>query len=137
MTRIRFYTDVDEPLSLIHHLATQALARQRHVTLYLQSREAAQVFSDGLWQHTPEGFLPNALADVPHAAQTPLQLAWLPAQIQQDDILINLQPAQPLFFGRFRHLFEVVSTEEAAKAAARQRWAFYRDRGYEVQHMKQ
>jgi len=29
----------------------------------------------------------------------------------------------------------LISSEEADKITGRQRWAFYRDRGYEIQHM--
>lgn len=136
MTRIRFYTDVAEPQALIRQLAGQALARQRQVTVYVASQAEAQALSDCLWQSPPDGFLPNALADASHAGLTPVHLAWLPEQIQQDDILLNCQPVQPLFFGRFRHLFEIVPQTDVEKVAARQRWAFYRDRGYEIQHMK-
>jgi DNA polymerase-3 subunit chi len=50
----------------------------------------------------------------------------------QDDILINLQTAHPPFFGRFRLLVELVGTDDDDKVAARVRFRFYRDRGYEV-----
>ncbi|HEY0906922.1 MAG TPA: DNA polymerase III subunit chi [Methylophilus sp.] len=133
MTRVRFYTDVADPLGLTRHLLQQSLVRQRQVTLFLPDQLAAQTLSDGLW--AGDGFLPNALADEVVAPQTPVQLAWLPEHIVQDDLLFNLQPVQPLFFGRFRHLFEIVGVDAADKQAGRQRYAFYRDRGYEIQHM--
>lgn len=136
MTRIRFYTDVQDPQALILHLASQALARQRQVTVYVQDRAQAQALSERLWSEPDALFLPNALADEPMAPHTPVQLAWMPEQIQQDDLMFNCQATQPLFFGRFRHLFEIIAANEADKVAGRQRWAFYRDRGYEVQHIK-
>lgn len=136
MTRIRFYTDIADPHKLIQHLAQQALSRQRKVTIYVRDQAEAAALSAALWQGTPDSFLPNALADAPHAAQTPIQLAWRPEQIQQDDLLFNCQPEQVLFFGRFRHLFEIIPTDDAEMAAGRQRWLFYRERGYEVQHIK-
>ena len=135
MTKIRFYTDVTDQLALMHHLVAQALSRQRHVTIYVPDRERAMQLSDCLWQHEGDSFFPNVLADAAHAALTPVQLAWQPDQIRQDDLLFNCQATLPKFFSRFRHVFELIGTDETEKAAARQRWAFYRDRGYEIQHM--
>lgn len=135
MTRVRFYTNVDDALALIRQLVTAAMARQRQVTVYVRDRQHAVSISDFLWSQPADSFLPNALADTSEATHTPIQLAWLPEQIQQDDVLFNCQPLQPLFFGRFRHLIEIISRDEADKAAGRQRWAFYRDRGYSVEHI--
>lgn len=135
MTKIRFYTDVTDRAALIQHLVSQALSRQRHVTVYLQGREQAVQLSDRLWQQGADSFFPNALADAEHVALAPVQLVWQPEQVNQDDLLFNCQATLPKFFSRFRHVFELVGTDESDKAAARQRWAFYRDRGYEIQHM--
>ncbi|MDP8567059.1 DNA polymerase III subunit chi [Methylophilus aquaticus] len=136
MTKIRFYTDVADPIVLIRHLAEQALTRQRRVTVYVRDQLHASTLADALWQQPGPSFMPNALADDSHAAYTPLLFAWQPAQIQQDDLLFNCQPEQPTFFSRFRHLFEIIGSDAAEKAAGRQRYAFYRDRGYDIQHIK-
>jgi hypothetical protein len=53
-------------------------------------------------------------------------------KLEKDDILINLQIEHPPFFSRFRYLAELVSNDEADKAAARLKFKFYRDRGYEI-----
>ncbi|WP_029147925.1 DNA polymerase III subunit chi [Methylophilus sp. 5] len=135
MTKIRFYTDVTDPSAMVQQLVSQALARQRSVTIFVSDRDQAQAMGDTLWQQAVESFVPNALADAANAALTPVQLAWLPEQIRQDDLLFNCQASLPKFFSRFRHVFELIGTEEADKVAGRQRWAFYRDRGYEIQHM--
>jgi DNA polymerase-3 subunit chi len=49
-----------------------------------------------------------------------------------DDILLNLRQDQPAFFSRFQRLIEIVGMDDADKAAARVRYKFYRDRGYEI-----
>lgn len=135
MTRIRFYTDIPDRYGLILHLVEQALARERQVTIFVEhAAEAAQV-SDWLWQQSSL-FIANVTADDPHAAFTPVVLAWLPEQIRQDDMLFNCQASLPKFFSRFRHVFELIGAAQQEKAAGRQRYAFYRDRGYEIQHMK-
>lgn len=137
MTKIRFYTDVADPVALVRYLAEQALARQRRVTVYARDLVHADALSQALWQQPAATFMPNVLADAAHAVHTPLVLAWQAEHIQQDDMLFNCQPEQPKFFSRFRHLFEIIGCDDAEKAAGRQRYAFYRDRGYEIQHIKQ
>lgn len=134
MTRVRFYTDIPDRAGLILHLVEQAVARHRQVTIYLESAEAADQLSHSLWQQS--AFIPNVLADAPQASLTPVLLAWLPEQIRQDDMLFNCQAEVPKFFSRFRHLFELIGSAEGEKTAGRQRYAFYRDRGYDIQHMK-
>jgi len=52
--------------------------------------------------------------------------------LAHDDILLNLHTEQPPFFSRFHRLIEIVSAEENDRAAARERFRFYRDRGYEI-----
>lgn len=136
MTKIRFYTEVMDVPAVIQHLLAQALARQRCVTIYVADRDQAQRLGDRLWQQAGDQFYPNALADDAHVNHSPVQLAWQPEQIRQDDLLFNYQTVLPKFFSRFRHVFELIGPDETAKAAGRQRWAFYRERGYEIQHMK-
>lgn len=134
MTRVRFYTDIPDRAGLILHLVEQAVSRQRQVTIYVEQSAEAEKLSDWLWQQS--SFIPNTLADAPHAELTPVLLAWQPEHIRQDDMLFNCQSELPKFFSRFRHVFELIGSAEDEKAAGRQRYAFYRDRGYEIQHMK-
>ena len=47
-------------------------------------------------------------------------------------VLINLHDAAPPFFSRFERLAEIVGADEAGTAAARERFRFYRERGYEL-----
>ena len=47
-------------------------------------------------------------------------------------MLINLALAPPPFFSRFERLAEIVGAEAADAAAGRERYRFYRERGYEL-----
>lgn len=132
MTSIGFYFNVaDKPL-LVNQLVQKALRQHRQVTLFDVDEAAAQAFSDQLWQFEPTSFNANVLASHPLAEVTPVVVEWQVQRVRQDDLLINLQPAQLTMFSRFKHLFEVVGLEEADKAEARKRFAFYRDRGYDI-----
>lgn len=132
MTSIGFYFNVaDKPL-LVNQLVQKALRQHRQVTLFAVDEAAAQAFSDQLWQFEPTSFNANVLASHPLAEVTPVVVEWQVQRVWQDDLLINLQPAQLTMFSRFKHLFEVVGLEEADRAEARKRFAFYRDRGYDI-----
>ena len=47
-------------------------------------------------------------------------------------VLINLQAEPPPFFSRFERLAEIVGIDEEDAVAARARYRFYRERGYEL-----
>ncbi len=48
-------------------------------------------------------------------------------------MLVNLGATTPAFFSRFERLIEVVEANDDERASARERWRFYKDRGYAVQ----
>ena len=58
--------------------------------------------------------------------------ATMAMSLHQHTVLLNLDDAPPPFFTRFTRLLEVVSTEEDDRAKARERFGFYRDRGYAI-----
>jgi len=47
-------------------------------------------------------------------------------------VLVNLHAAPPPFFSRFERMVEIVTRDEADAAAGRERWKFYKARGYEI-----
>jgi len=47
-------------------------------------------------------------------------------------VLINLHASPPPFFSRFERLAEVVGMDDNEVAAGRERWKFYKARGYEI-----
>ena len=46
------------------------------------------------------------------------------------DVIINATRSIPGCFSRFGRMAEIVTHDEAAIAASRDAWRFYRDRGY-------
>ena len=132
MTRIDFYFNVSNKPQVLADLVQTALTKRRQVTICVADASSAAIISAGLWQHKPESFLPNVLANHAAAAQTPVVIHWQEMALQQDELLINLTPNQPTFFSRFTHLVELVGDDEQDKIAARARFKFYRDRGYEI-----
>ena len=132
MTRIDFYFNVANKSQLVADLVQTALNKRRQVTILAADEPAASQLSSDLWQAKPESFLPNVRANALHAAATPVLIGLQGDDLMQDDMLINLTNTEPSFFSRFTHLIELVSEDEQDKMAARLRFKFYRDRGYEI-----
>lgn len=132
MTRIDFYFNVADKPQTISDLVQSSLSKRRLVTILADDESMAGKVSAGLWQKKAESFLPNVLVNHTLAKQTPVIIHWQENALLQDDMLINLTPSTPGFFSRFTHLVELVGDEEHDKIAARQRYKFYRDRGYEI-----
>ena len=80
----------------------------------------------------PTSFLPNVPANHLHAARTPVLIGLQADSFTHDDMLINLASNEPNIFSRFTQLVELVGAVEQDKVAARTRFKFYRDRGYEI-----
>jgi DNA polymerase III subunit chi len=134
MTRIDFYFNVADKHQIIEDLVQSALSKRRQVTIFTDNKIMADKVSVDLWQNKPESFLPNVPANHFLVAQTPVVIHWHENQLFQDDMLINLTTNEPVFFSRFTQLVELVSDVEVEKIAARQRYKFYRDRGYEIKN---
>jgi DNA polymerase III subunit chi len=137
MTRVIFYSNVSDKHAALLVLVHKALAKRHLITLFAESERAANDYSDVLWSRLSTSFFPHVLASHPLANETPIVIDWQHEQLCQDDILVNLTQRQLTIFSRFRQLVELVGTDEQDKALARQRFKFYRDRGYEVLHFNE
>jgi DNA polymerase-3 subunit chi len=141
MTRIEFYFNVADKQILLASLVESALLKRRQVTLLTENCESATQLSNCLWQQNASSFLPHVMANNAHVAKTPIVIACKNNAagqldtIAQDEMLINLTAQEPIFFSRFTHLVEMVGNDESDKKDGRLRYKFYRDRGYEIQHI--
>jgi len=132
MTQIDFYTHVEDKLKTACALAAKAFARGLRLTVHCPDPETAQRLDRLLWTTPATGFLPHCGPDDPLAAETPVIIDCGGDNLLHDQVLLNLRPEWPPFFSRFQRLIEIVSLEEADRAGARERFRFYRDRGYEI-----
>jgi DNA polymerase-3 subunit chi len=132
MTRIEFYFNVADKLAKATELCERAVAKGRQLTLFTQNDAMSSSLQQKLWQHSPTSFLPSAYPLDEISAHAPIIVDAAGSHLIQDDILINLKTEHPPFFSRFRYLVELVGNDEDDKVAARQRYKFYRDRGYQV-----
>ena len=143
MTRIEFYFNVANKHELIENLVQLALAKRRQITILTGDEQASANISAYLWQNKPSSFLPNIPIDAPNlnqenlikAATTPVVIGSHSKALLKDDLLINLTTGEPIFFSRFTQLIEIIGLDSEDKSAGRQRYKFYRDRGYEIKNI--
>jgi len=132
MTEVLFYTHVEDKLHTACQLSFKALARKMRVMILTSESETTEKISRLLWTTPSIGFYPHCRAAHRLAAVTPIIIDHLPEPLVHDQVLVNLRSETPPMFSRFQRLIEIVSLEEADRAAARERFRFYRDRGYEI-----
>lgn len=133
MTRIDFYTKVDDKLRFAIKLCAKALSQKLQVNVYVPDESQATRFERLLWSDNATSFIPHCRVDDPLAALTPVLILTQESALLHDTLLINLDHAWPPFFSRFQRVIEIVSTDSDDAASARERFRFYRDRGYAMQ----
>ncbi len=131
MTRVEFFFNVEDKFQKLAELSEKAIAKNVKLMVLAETDARATEIAQYLWR-LPQQFLPNHSANHPLAAETPIVVDWQGEKLLHDEVLINLQHPQPLFFSRFRRLIEIVGSDEEDKTEARVRYKFYRDRGYEI-----
>ena len=136
MTRIDFHSNVGDSLLYACRLARKAyLAGQP--TIVLAERARLRAFDEQLWTFAPLEFVPHCMADSALAAQTPIVLAANLDTVPHYQVLLNLGAEVPAQFARFERLLEVVGNAHEELATGRERYRFYRDRGYALNNYKQ
>lgn len=133
MTRIDFYHGADDKVLAACRLIGELHAQRRKVLVYAPSEELAARVDRALWCLPATGFIPHCRFDAPLAAETPVIIGGSLDDDDHHEVLVNLDGDLPPAFSRFEHLIEVVGKEEADRLPARERYKFYRDRGYPLQ----
>lgn len=132
MTQIDFYFHVEDRLKTACTLSAKAYARGLRVLAYCSDLDTGRKFSRLLWSTPATGFVPHCTAEDKLAAITPIIVDCDGANPAHDDVLMNLRDELPAFFSRFQRLIEIVSIDEEDRRLARERFKYYRDRGYDI-----
>ena len=133
MTEITFYFNAPDKLGTARSLALKAYAAKKRLLIFSTDAVVLGSLDTLLWTQPGTGFLPHCRAGDRHAAETPILLAHDPEVTPHHEILMNLDVERPAVFSRFDRLIEIVSRDDADdRARARERFRFYRDRGYEI-----
>jgi DNA polymerase-3 subunit chi len=132
MTSIDFYFNAADKLQVACRLAAKAVAQSRRLLIYAPQPDAAQRIDRMLWTWPATGFVPHCAVHDAAAAETPVLIASAPEALAPCEVLLNLDAATPPAFERFERLLEIVAVEDEDRRAARERYRFYRERGYAI-----
>jgi len=138
MTRVDFYLTPahqhKQALITACRLVEKASAKGHHVFIHTDDETQAKQLDDLLWTFRQGSFIPHAIIEA-GAKPSPHDRVVIGHDHDPEfdhDVMINLASTIPDFFSRFERVAEIVSANEDQRNEARERFKFYRDRGYEL-----
>ncbi len=136
MTRVDFYVlsaaDAGARDLIACRLVEKAYKLGRKVYIHTESPEQARRLDDLLWTFRPGSFVPHTQHPAESEADVPVLIGHDAPPEHDSDVLVNLGAEVPAFFSRFERVAELVDQSAEHKQRARERFRFYRDRGYDL-----
>jgi DNA polymerase-3 subunit chi len=130
MTRVDFHLNVADKIAYACRLIRKIRSADQKAVVFCEDAARLQKFDAALWSFSPLDFIPHLSESDPLAGRTPVLLTSRAADLPHHQVLVNLGASLPPHFTRFERLVELVGTDPDDVAQARQRWRFYKDRGY-------
>jgi DNA polymerase-3 subunit chi len=139
VTNVDFYVldgDSDDArLRLACRIVDKATQQDLHVFINATSAEEAKQIDDLLWTFSQNSFVPHRIVtetlDAPPLEPVLIGVN-LPPGPGRWDVLVNLASDVPEFFSRYERVAEVVDGNNERRERSRERYRFYRDRGYRL-----
>lgn len=158
MPRVDFYILPDQSPQgrelLACRLTEKAYRLGHKVYIHAASIEQARLLDDLLWSFRQGSFIPHALYPAESdGLLTPVLIGWqenakaiaqwldadtlgVTRKPSAETMLINLSPEVPPTFARFERVAEVVDQNPQVLEKSRQRFRYYRDRGFPPESYK-
>lgn len=137
MTKVSFYilgtTDPLDRQQFACRLAEKAYQQGHQVFIHTEDQNQSEAMNKALWAFRPDSFVPHQILAADSEIEAPVLISHqntAPPKLM--DVLINLNPVQPLFFSQFERLAEIIDGDEEIKKQGRVRYQFYKDRGYHL-----
>ncbi len=139
MTEVRFYHLTRQTIEqALPDLLEKTLARGWRAVIRLPDNAQVEALSSHLWTYRAESFLPHGAAKDGHAADQPLWLTALDENPNAATVLFVVRVEAPSAIDGFDLVCDVFDGQEsAAVAAARARWAMYKERGHALTYWQQ
>ena len=139
MTQVDFYildSDSDDArLLLACKIVDKATQLEHHVYIHSTSDDEARKLDELLWTFVQGSFIPHRVVRS-ELSDPPLEPVVIgvnqPPGPGRWDVLVNLATDVPDFFSRYERVAEVVDANAARREQSRERYRYYRDRGYKL-----
>ena len=139
MTQVDFYildSDSDDArLQLACKIVDKATQLDHHVYIHSTSDDEARKLDELLWTFSQGSFIPHQVvrSELKSPALEPVLIGVnQPPGPGRWDVLINLATDVPEFFSRYERVAEVVDANTVRREQSRERYRYYRDRGYKL-----
>ena len=143
MTQVDFYISDsdsnDARLRLACKIVDKAFELDHHVFVHASTDDEARQLDELLWTFSQGSFIPHRVVREPltEAPREPVLIGMAePPAAGRWDVLVNLAPQVPEFFSRYARVAEVVDANAERRELSRERYRFYRDRGYKLNTLK-
>lgn len=140
MTRIDFYILDEGARSDRFHLAcriTEKAWKSGHrVLINTASLQEAKYLDTLLWTFRDQSFIPHGILGAAEPETNPVLIGHGSDAGDEEDVLVNLASTVPEFFSKFERVIEPVDDDTAVRNASRERYRFYRDRGYPLHNQR-
>jgi DNA polymerase-3 subunit chi len=135
MTRIDFHSDVPDKIAYTCRLVRKARTANCRIVLLTRDHADLAALDEALWTFSETDFLPHTAAGDELSPDTPVILTDNDtADVPHHEVLINLSGNTPAHFARFERMIEIIAADEADRTAGRERFRFYKQRGYTLNH---
>lgn len=131
MTKVDFYIlGKGSSEQMACRIAEKAYGQGKRIYIHTENAEQTKHMDDLLWTFRDGSFVPHEQYQAGDSSESPIQIGYHESPETDCEVLINLATNVPLFFSRFLRVAELIGTEQTAKEQGRERFRFYRDRGY-------
>ena len=141
MTRVDFYllSGGNAVIAAACRLCEKAASAGHRLYVRAPDPAVAEDMDGALWSFRQGGFVAHERhtgAEI-EAPQPPVLIGAVEPPVSHRGILINLGQDVPPWFSSFERVLEVVAEEAALRESSRERFRFYRERGYELKTFEQ
>lgn len=134
MTKVDFYTGSPDKLRTACQLSHKAMQGGVRTVISLPDAATTDTLDKLLWHYPATAFIPHCRSDASEAEQMPVILNHGCDKFPHHVLLISLHNECVPFFSRFERVIEIISNDAEDSRLGRERFKFYRDRGYELHH---
>ncbi|MEM8815267.1 MAG: DNA polymerase III subunit chi [Pseudomonadota bacterium] len=141
MARVDFYvlsqSGQNAELHFACRLAEKAYRHEHSVQILTASEQVAGMLDNLLWTFRDGSFVPHeCIYDDTSAADSPVLISTAAGALRDPGLLINLSRSLPPGIDALPRIAELVTSDEDARAAGRQRFTEYRNLGHELETHK-
>lgn len=133
MTEVAFHFNAPDKAAYACRLLRKAVTAGARVVVTAEP-DLLDRLDTQLWTFSALEFVAHCRlgADAATLARSPIVLAASAAEAPYHQVLVNLGERVADGFERYERVIEIVTLGDADRAAARQRWRHYADRGYAI-----